>query len=287
MDGLIAYALAKKYADKVGQSILDAGFKVQVEQDRSVLNRTGEQMTLYLLPKESSLSSDTYDEYVYTTKWEQVGSTDIELDYNDLENKPKISYNMGTSSSMTESLIGRLAFGSGIRIEKTTDGTENFFAFKVDPSKVFTAVRGNTNLDLNSTVSQPFLFVAKRYRFTNLPSFVSVGNNDDIGLLNLSGQDIGQSMQMLYWIDSNNNSRYAFRVRYSQWREIKDGSTIVSGVVNQNGTITFTDSDDNTFTTTGDKLMTSGNQQISMGYDNGGFYFLFDDGQEVTNNGSN
>lgn len=79
MDGLIAYALAKKYADQVGQSILDAGFKVQVEQDRSILNQTGEQMTLYLLPKESSLSSDTYDEYVYTNKWEQVGSTDIDL----------------------------------------------------------------------------------------------------------------------------------------------------------------------------------------------------------------
>jgi len=142
MDGLIAYALAKKYADKVGQSILDAGFKVQVEQDRSILNRTGEQKTLYLLPKESSLSSDTYDEYVYTTKWEQVGSTDINY--------------------------------------------------------------------------------------------------------------------------------------------------IVSAVVNQNGTITFYDKDGNPlFTTSDEKIVTSGNQQISMGYDNSGFYFLFDDGQEVVNNGSN
>jgi hypothetical protein len=36
-----------------------------------------------------------------------------------------------------------------------------------------------------------------------------------------------------------------------QWQEIGGGSQIVSGVVNENGTITFTDSDGNTFTTTG------------------------------------
>ena len=68
---------------------------------------------------------------------------------------------------------------------------------------------------------------------------------------------------------------------WSEWEEI-GGSQIVSGVVNQNGTITFTDSDGNTFTTTGANVVTSGTQQISMGYDNGGFYFLFDDGQEAS-----
>lgn len=38
---------------------------------------------------------------------------------------------------------------------------------------------------------------------------------------------------------------------WSTWEEIGGGSQIVSGVVNQNGTITFTDSDGNTFTTSG------------------------------------
>ena len=61
------------------------------------------------------------------------------------------------------------------------------------------------------------------------------------------------------------------------------GSEIVSGVVNRNGTITYYDGNGMAlFTTSGDHLVTSGNQQISMGYDNGGFYFLFDDGG-VTN----
>ena len=57
------------------------------------------------------------------------------------------------------------------------------------------------------------------------------------------------------------------------------GSEIVSGVVNRNGTITYYDGNGTAlFTTSGANLVTSGNQQISMGYDSGGFYFLFDDG---------
>ena len=60
------------------------------------------------------------------------------------------------------------------------------------------------------------------------------------------------------------------------------GSEIASGTVNQNGTITYYDGNGTAlFTTSGDNLVTSGNQQISVGYDSGddgGFYFLFDDG---------
>ena len=60
-------------------------------------------------------------------------------------------------------------------------------------------------------------------------------------------------------------------------------SEIASGTVNRNGTITYYDVNGTAlFTTSGANLVTSGNQQISMGYDNGGFYFLFDDGG-VTN----
>ena len=69
---------------------------------------------------------------------------------------------------------------------------------------------------------------------------------------------------------------------WSEWEEIGGGAVIASGVVNQNGTISFYDTGGNLlFTTTGTNIVTSGNQQIGMGYDNGGFYFLFDDGQEA------
>ena len=80
MDGLIAYALSKKYTDEVGQSILDAGFKTQVEQDRSILQTTGQEKILYFIPKTVASPSDGYDEYVYSNNaWEQVGATDVDL----------------------------------------------------------------------------------------------------------------------------------------------------------------------------------------------------------------
>ena len=76
MDGLIAYALAKKYADSEIQKIINAGFRVQVEQDRSILSGTGEEMVLYFIPKAQFLASDNYDEYVYNNnRWEKIGTT--------------------------------------------------------------------------------------------------------------------------------------------------------------------------------------------------------------------
>lgn len=80
MDGLIAYVLAKSYMDKVGQSILSAGFKVQVETDRSILETAGQEKILYLIPKLDSSSSDGYDEYIYTNNtWEYIGFADVDL----------------------------------------------------------------------------------------------------------------------------------------------------------------------------------------------------------------
>lgn len=80
MDGLIAYILAKKYADKVGEEVAMQGFKVQVEQDRSILETTGEEKVFYFLPKAESKPEDGYDEYIYANNaWEQVGVTDVDL----------------------------------------------------------------------------------------------------------------------------------------------------------------------------------------------------------------
>lgn len=76
MDGLIAFALSKKYTDEVGRSILDAGFKTQVEQDRSILQTTGQEKILYFIPKTTAKPSDGYDEYVYSNnRWEKIGTT--------------------------------------------------------------------------------------------------------------------------------------------------------------------------------------------------------------------
>lgn len=77
---IITYALSKKYTDKQITSFIEEGFKVQVEQDRNILNSSGEEKVFYFLPKESSNPKDGYDEYLYVNNnWEQVGSTDIDL----------------------------------------------------------------------------------------------------------------------------------------------------------------------------------------------------------------
>lgn len=91
MDGLIAYVLSKKYAksqgddakayaDEVGRRVEQAGFKVQIEQDRSILEGVGQPKIMYFLPKENPEEEDGYDEFIYeNNKWEWVGKTDVDL----------------------------------------------------------------------------------------------------------------------------------------------------------------------------------------------------------------
>jgi hypothetical protein len=80
MDGLIAYVLTKKYIDNIGQQMLNAGLKVQVEQNRNILNGSGQEKILYLIPKQNGTLTAGCDEYVYVnSSWEKVGSTDVDL----------------------------------------------------------------------------------------------------------------------------------------------------------------------------------------------------------------
>ena len=71
-------------------------------------------------------------------------------------------------------------------------------------------------------------------------------------------------LQEIYWTDSALKNHYAIRTYikkvdgtrlFTDWIELSGGSQIVSGVVNQNGTITFTDSGGNTFTTSGSSVI--------------------------------
>ena len=72
-------------------------------------------------------------------------------------------------------------------------------------------------------------------------------------------------LQEIYWTDSTLKNHYAIRTYikktdgtrlFTDWLELgSGGSQIVSGVVNANGTITFTDSDGNTFTTSGSSVI--------------------------------
>lgn len=80
MSGRRAYFLAKQYADIVSAKITKQGFKVQVEEDRSILETAGQEKVFYFLPKDSAKPQDGYDEYIYANNaWEQVGVTDVDL----------------------------------------------------------------------------------------------------------------------------------------------------------------------------------------------------------------
>lgn len=95
---------------------------------------------------------------------------------------------------------------------------------------------------------------------TSKPYFVSqffnpseFGNSERYLLRKVSGYSINgdfieyaQICYIYYWYYQENQI-----ISQTDWVELTGSSQIVSGAVNQNGTITFTDSDGNTFTTTG------------------------------------
>lgn len=329
MDGLIALALAKKYTDKVGQDIISAGFKVQVEDNRSILNRQGEEKVLYLLPKEYGSSQDGYDEFVYANyNWEWIGKTDVSLDYELLSNKPTLtSYNSPTPKT----LAGNVNFSSSFGFSDYTEGenitidlrrvyydqldhNQNYmYGFQIPGDQYFTAYYNFNNLhdrslagEMDYTNAGFFRGIGKNLVNTPVEFSDSIGEMSRVTIIHYSTQPANEPLsnryyllRVIYFQDTNTNKIRQF-VQWiyfpslqnttvtpiTDWQEIGGGAQIVSGVVNSNGTITFTDSEGNSFTTSGSNLVTSGNEQISMGYDEGGFYFLFDDGQEEVNNGA-
>ena len=162
MDGLIAYALSKKYADEVGRSILDAGLKTQVEQDRSILQTTGQEKILYFIPKTVASPSDGYDEYVYSNNaWEQVGVTDVELssyatkvevgNLNNLPTTDKSSIVSAISETFTSVSNGKSLVASAITdkgISTSSDATFEIMAQNIE------AIQSSSDFDMTVTANQ-------------------------------------------------------------------------------------------------------------------------------------
>ena len=252
MDGLIAYALSKKYADEVGRSILDAGFKTKVEQDRSILQTAGQEKILYFIPKVITKPSDGYDEYVYSNNaWERVGATDVDLssiDYNDLINKPRINqYEIKDQIQFPSSLF---------KLEETVFDDQTSLEIDLNRNHVFcyTTNRGSFFSIYNK--HSEYMQVSQE-QYDHLPI-----QEDGVVIRFVDDKDpntYSNYKSYLIYFPESEGSIYLKtiiidpqHVPYYEgpWRKV-GGSHIVSGVVNQNGTITFTDSDGNTFTTTG------------------------------------
>lgn len=73
----LTLALALSYIKKNG---IGSSFKTSVESDRTILDREGEEKTIYFIPKDTLNPKNGYDEYIYINgSWKLVGSTEIDL----------------------------------------------------------------------------------------------------------------------------------------------------------------------------------------------------------------
>ena len=228
---------------------------------------------------------------------EDLGISGGTEDYNDLSNKPRIvAANTPSGWDTSKTLQGNFRF-------------ENFYFRENEGDVVRMAIKDNT------IVETMFVDALRKKLFTSYGAYQNIPYNFftnpdsaptesgvwEINRTDLNGMPvpaIGYLFNILsptrvqfYLSDQYNGAQYANRLFYriqdmatfSDWKELGGGSEIASGTVNDDGTISYYDGSGNLiFTTSGANLVTSGNQQISMGYDNGGFYFLFDDGG-VTN----
>ena len=200
------------------------------------------------------------------------GGTD---DYNDLSNKPRINgiTLSGNKTASDLSLQSQLVPENGIYILPNN---------KIGLSSYANYLKWARDGDVdNPDLNKIFLAPAQTWS-------ASLPENTDCYVGSFAPNSVAYMVQVAFAIESKKtyirtSNNIGLQKTWGAWEELAGGSEIVSGVVNQNGTITYYDGNGTAlFTTSGDNIVTSGNQQISMGYDNGGFYFLFDDGG-VTN----
>lgn len=177
--------------------------------------------------------------------------------YNDLTDKPKfqIQDTNGTISNITiENVIKMFPF-----YNNSLTGY-----IKVDDSRYYKTDGLNTYSARDFDTLLYEAFVNNSVRLYNINSEGiphSINAKDNAFVLYQISVKKYFSAQLIFWVDATTSkSKAAYRIcefnHNTQMYNITDfvefgSSQIVSGVVNQNGTITFTDSDGNTFTTTG------------------------------------
>lgn len=208
-------------------------------------------------------------------------------DYTSLENKPSINGHTlsGNKTSADLDLQGKLTAGHGVNITDNNaisaglriDYTEGFWNIVAEKGVRFVDLgngSGTIGIDgeavinsvgyLNDDPTDIDLIVGfqnSRNLFNFLPT---TQNGVCFKLTNIWTEYASIELREPNYIffPSSGDKIYLRTDHYEndtlvtgQWQEIGGGSQIVSGVVNQNGTITFTDSDGNTFTTTGSSVI--------------------------------
>ena len=168
------------------------------------------------------------------------GGTD---DYNDLNNKPQIN-GVVLSGNKTSDDLGvqnQLIPENGVYILANN---------KIGLSSYANYLKWATNGDVDRPdLNKIFLAPAQTWS-------ASLPENTDCYVGSFAPNSVAYMVQVAFAIASKKtyirtSTDIGLQKAWGAWEELASGSEIVSGVVNQNGTITFTDSDGNTFTTTG------------------------------------
>lgn len=200
---------------------------------------------------------------------EDLGITGGTDDYDDLTNKPRIvAANAPSGWDTLKTLQGKFRF-------------ENFYFRENEGDVVRMAIKDNT------IVETMFVDALRKKLFTSYGVYQNIPYNfftnpdsapTESGVWQINRSDLNgmpvpaagylfnipsPTRIQFYFSDQYNGAQYANRLFYriqdmatfSDWKELGGSSEIVSGVVNANGTITFTDSDGNTFTTTGESVI--------------------------------
>ena len=210
-------AVALGYAKKQVEQAKREGFRVQIEQDRSILETTGEEKIFYFLPKNPQKTKDGYDEFVYANNnWEQVGVTDIDLtDYatkaevgnlNNLPTTDKSSIVSAISETFTSVSNGKSLVASAItdkgvstssdatfeimaqNIEAIPTGspkpkTVNFYDFKGNLAHSYTAAEAAELTEMpEAPVIEGFTFQKWNWSLTSIKTWLTKHENDNCDL---------------------------------------------------------------------------------------------------------
>ena len=210
--------VALGYTKKQVEQAKREGFRVQIEQNRSILETTGEEKTLYLLPKASGSTGDGYDEFVYAqNNWEWIGKTDVDFDdyalktdVGDLDNLPttdKSSLVAAVSETFTNVSSGKALIASAITdkgVQTASDATfatmaqniediptgggvktqkVNFYDFKGNLAHSYTAEEAAELTEMpEAPTIEGFTFQKWNWSLASIKTWLTKHGNDDCDL---------------------------------------------------------------------------------------------------------
>lgn len=202
--------------------------------------------------------------------------------YNDLTDKPVINIPVYSAGQFVGNedvdIEDTIYMGDGFALQK--DQSNKYLVLKeikiydlYDNLQFVVGQPSYLTYDFNAPIAynRAGIFRLWKGRCSHVPSFINdyfvIGSsNYDFFVVHLQAPGDNSKIRAVVGKDKNGDLRFLIQqiqlddngtiTSQTDWLELgSGGSQLVSGVVNQNGTITFTDSDRNTFTTSGSSVI--------------------------------